>query len=739
MGNDKHLAANHRVQALSELEDQYERLKRERSALAHSPRQDEALNASTRMVEIAKEMYTADPTPKRRKNLEYATYYEAVSGCVVAQLSADFDGAKSYAAAAAAAARSFRESQRFFPNFFVDEADITSLGEYLDAVKAFREGEFVIAANKFDRWLSLNRHRDGKGDARYDSNHFHRKLSSTLDAIDRGVECAAEWDELEKALQVPHRNIYRTTRALWDHVEPLKAAARSGVDGFPGGHVMIEVLLGRVKDNWQLLSTSAPLTGKDREAGLEETVRLVEFVDVFHCLNQVGKFWRYLLLQSFRNALMLKSDYESRIAPSASSGDSRSTVMASFEIEQLSDADLVNYTRDLIAPRSSADLNIYVASTPMWFEARNSIRRADLANAMEKCRRYYAKLRSFPHVIRAKTCQLTGVMGDSNRGASTPQYRLVAERVWRNPETELTLETAQAVPAGTYAYLRPRWNRSSKRHYRIRDPLDLPITARMPEWMVLFERWASGRGPVAAEVFLQWCQQIDPRWRATALRLLSRLIFLNEADIRELWKELYRTRIPASQKGTRTLYVGLGRAAKSGQMQLVWLKQALTELPEAERSFDFKTAFQSEDALRDENKEIDSVVFVDDFFGTGDQAEDFTNAVLTYPWLASRSLFLCALAGFEDAINKLQDNLASHSVRVLVAKTLASKDRAFAQHNSLWDSDVDREGARHWCEELGASLLLGQFDEAREHALGWRGSEALIAFHSNTPNNTLPL
>ena len=87
----------------------------------------------------------------------------------------------------------------------------------------------------------------------------------------------------------------------------------------------------------------------------------------------------------------------------------------------------------------------------------------------------------------------------------------------------------------------------------------------------------------------------------------------------------------------------------------------------------------------------------------------------------------------------MQSSLSAHNVRVFVAETLYSKDRAFSVANSLWDSEGDLDDTRLWCSELGKSLLHGQFPDAEDHALGWRGSEALIAFHYNVPNNTLPI
>lgn len=663
MNKKAQLTGSDRRQALSVLESEYQKAKQQRSIFVHSPNVEGALEASTLMVEKAAALYDLDPTQKRLRNLQYARYYEAVSGCIVAQLSADFDKAQKYAQAAAQGARHFRGSSRFFPNVFFDETELGSHGVYLEAVKSFREGHFQEAADHFEKWLMLNHLREGTGDAHYDSNQFHQQLCSALNAIDQRLECSAQWEELEKALQSPYRNIYRTTRALWDHIEPLKAAANLGEDRFPDVRSMIELFLRKACDDWQLLCTSAPIQGKDRWAGLEEPVRLPEFIDVFHTLYQVGdevgEIWRYLLFQSLRNSLTLKADYESRLRPHISSVDSdekQLVVKASFEIERLGDTALIHYIHDLISARIQShftisdasvptDLTIYDACVPMWFEARKAIYSADRSEAEEKCHHFYAKLRSLPHVIRITNCDAIPFMGECIDAVSGRHYKVEVQRIWHHSPRKLTLEMEHPVPTGSYAYLRPRWNRSLKRGYRIRNPLDNPLPTRMPEWMILFEQWASGQGPVKAEAFLKWCQQIDPLWLSVALRLLSKLVFYDESKIRELWKRLYQSKLPANVKGDKTLYVGLGRAGKSGGFQLYWLEQALCDLPKSERSFEFNNAFRTEDSLREEHGNIDSIVFVDDFIGTGEQAEDFTESVLKrYEWVGRRrcSLFLCA-------------------------------------------------------------------------------------------------
>jgi hypothetical protein len=727
---------------ITELYEQYQKIKKERSIYARSPNQSMALKLSSEMVDLASRIYELDNSPIYYKNLQYAKYYQAVSGGVLAELAGNFSLAHEYATQLRQAAITFRESEQFFPNYFFDERDIITRQEVLFAVQAFSEGDFRSSAAFLEKWLSLNDHRKGKGDTKYDCHEFQHRLTTLLASLQEHKECRDQWQRLENDLQSPTLNLYRTTRALWGYVEPLKQAAIRGIENSFGGTDAIHKLLEQIQSQWQLLCISAPLYGHDRIVGLQEPVRMASFLDVATYLTQSGDQWRFLLRVIFRNALLLKADYESLMANRLRSPELDPRPKTSYQIERLTDDELYQYTHDMIKARSkqstSPDLRIFVESRPLWLNARKLIYKGERRDAVAACDQYFSKLRSRPHVLRVISCKPIDKYLHGTYKSRPIQYEVNLERIWRQDPTQLRMDLSMDIPEGKYLYLRPRWNRSFKEHYRVRNPLDVPLIARMPEWMITFEKWATGRGHATSEVFLQWCEQFDPRRLALALRLLSKIEFFDEDRIRSLWLNLYRYKLPATLKGERVLYAGLGNAGKSGQMQLMMLRQAIDGLPSSERAFDIDSAFIAEDALNHEQyyNWVDSVVFVDDLVGTGEQAASFLDRILRrYPWLNTRSIsvYLCALAGYERAIPDLQSRLGKR-IRVFVGMTLKDEDKAFSPGNSLWDTEADRNDARDWCLQISRQIGVPERD-----ALGYRGSESLIAFSSNTPDNTLPL
>lgn len=628
----------------------------------------------------------------------------------------------------------------FFPNFFHDLVDITTYADYLSAVEDFSKGNFRQAASRFSRWLTLNSHRHGRGDTSYDSNEFHSLLCIALSEAKEGVPSEPSWAKAQELLDAPNRSIPRTSRALWEHLAVLRALAVGPRAGLADKEVSLTELLRRAQDEWFLLSPSAPLKGRDRGAGLKEQIRLPSCLDVFPLLPIVGEYWRLLLWQSTRNAVLLRADFETRLREIMPSDLAEAPPdKAPFEIEKMGDTELWSYLEASVASRASAsNLRILRKTEALWRGALKAVSAEGRAEAEIQARKFFETFRSVPHVVTIDSCRATTSLRGPAAGALR-RYTVSLTRRWRHSPTQLKLEVARPVAARGHAYLRPRWNRNLKPHYRANLEAQPLLPSRVPEWMETFEHWAAGRGYRKPEVFLRWCSQFPPRWRIVALRLLTRLQYFSDEDIRGIWRESYSADLPANLKGAKTLYVGLGRAGKSGPMQLYLVKQAVGDLPTSQRSFDTKTAFRSVDALSEEGLSADSIVFVDDFVGTGQQATSFLQGVLEkYPWIEERSLYLWALVGFDDAVQHVKD-YTPQLESVVVGRRLAASAHAFSVENSLWDSDQDRESAAEWCRQLGRELLSGEFNDPAAHALGWNGSEALLAFSYNTPNNTLPI
>jgi hypothetical protein len=206
-----------------------------------------------------------------------------------------------------------------------------------------------------------------------------------------------------------------------------------------------------------------------------------------------------------------------------------------------------------------------------------------------------------------------------------------------------------------------------------------------------------------------------------------------------MWLTLYRSCLPPEAKITEVAYLSLGHTAKSGALNNYYCRQAMAQLDANERSFEFKAAFR---AIVDvSTKSVRTVVFLDDFVGTGLQAvRTLTSYFDLYPWLADCNVYICALVGFRDGADEIKKQMSSRVRDVFVGQELTERDRAFSKQNPAWTSEDEREKAERWAADVGSRLLRNRdgYDSERDK-LGWSNSQALVAFFYNVPNNTLPI
>lgn len=132
------------------------------------------------------------------------------------------------------------------------------------------------------------------------------------------------------------------------------------------------------------------------------------------------------------------------------------------------------------------------------------------------------------------------------------------------------------------------------------------------------------------------------------------------------------------------------------------------------------------------------LICVDDFIGTGNSAIDGLkkNVIPTLDqhipdWQSKLLLVYSAILGYEEGVDRLRSQF-SKQVAVICGKLLTPADKAFSHENDVFENADQRQRARDLAHKIGSVL------EPR-HPLGYEGSEALVVFYDNVPNNTLPI
>lgn len=225
--------------------------------------------------------------------------------------------------------------------------------------------------------------------------------------------------------------------------------------------------------------------------------------------------------------------------------------------------------------------------------------------------------------------------------------------------------------------------------------------------------------------------------------IASRLIYFGSFEIKDLLKSIFRNiLVPLLQRGgaqsveevraalKHVRFLGLGSPAKSGP-SLLYDFRVQNGLP--------SKFFPSASSLLRNGEWSDSgahrLVFLEDFCGTGQQAHDFIDAdesLLSafkrrHPDGTIHIFFLVATTSALEAISK-------HPLISSVESVFQLDDTyvAFGDDSRLFRClELDKEHART------LFLAAGKRTSPKE-PLGHGDCQLLLAFHHNTPNNSLP-
>ena len=172
----------------------------------------------------------------------------------------------------------------------------------------------------------------------------------------------------------------------------------------------------------------------------------------------------------------------------------------------------------------------------------------------------------------------------------------------------------------------------------------------------------------------------------------------------------------------------IGRLSESGAMLTYNFRQ---ENRLSYMQFVEPNAFLTNDYSPNELATL-NIVFIDDFLGTGKTTCDFWDQkVLSIKSRCPETKFhFIALIALQKAIEKVKSHTG---LDVICPQILDNSYRVFDSTSWIFQDPGERNISRSICGYYGNRIWKG------EHALGYKDSQALVGFHHNIPDNTLPV
>lgn len=218
-----------------------------------------------------------------------------------------------------------------------------------------------------------------------------------------------------------------------------------------------------------------------------------------------------------------------------------------------------------------------------------------------------------------------------------------------------------------------------------------------------------------------WLEQIPEKNRETVLTLIKNIDYYSHHNVNKWLKELHgRLLHDSSVNDDNTIYVFLrSKSGKTNSSNDYWTEyKAINHLNK-------NTCIENIDKLDIEDFEyIENIIYIDDFGGSG---KTFITEIEKYPEkLKGKNVYYITINIMLSAINKIREFCDENGIKVVFLSTYEQK-KAF--NRNLFTDD---ERAKNEITEMSKELSISE-----HFILGFEGTQALVVFFNNTPNNTL--
>lgn len=243
------------------------------------------------------------------------------------------------------------------------------------------------------------------------------------------------------------------------------------------------------------------------------------------------------------------------------------------------------------------------------------------------------------------------------------------------------------------------------------------------------DKWAAGfeidvKAKTALDKFDIWLSQIPDEYKELSLVLIQNLEYYSQRLTNKLLTELHNKLLEfPTVSDDNTIYAYIkSKDGKTNSSDEYWTMYKL--LNDINREF----CYENINAIEDwQWVYVENVVFIDDFSGTG---KSFIKELQkNEERFCGKNIYFITICIMEDAIQKIKNysqekNLSIFPIYYFMQKKTFTRD--------LFESNMD-------AKTLLLALTMYLKIPKRESPLGFDESESLVAFHNNTPNNTLPV
>jgi hypothetical protein len=243
---------------------------------------------------------------------------------------------------------------------------------------------------------------------------------------------------------------------------------------------------------------------------------------------------------------------------------------------------------------------------------------------------------------------------------------------------------------------------------------------RIATWLSRFRFY---RAPPDDAAIQSWLGRFKAGDKDVAARILDVVEVKSEAEIQDGYRraleQIEGWSADSANRSGQWVFVGFGRAGESGQSMLRVFREATGMSSTA-----FNDLFCSATDLPQRQLTArDTVVFVDDFSGTGRQVTQFW-PMLSELIASDAKKYLILTAVTSHALEKITNET---ELKVYASRVLDSVDNTF-HHTCIHFTENEKKAVETYCKRAD-----------KKNPRGFGGCGILFVLSHKTPNNTIPI
>jgi hypothetical protein len=268
------------------------------------------------------------------------------------------------------------------------------------------------------------------------------------------------------------------------------------------------------------------------------------------------------------------------------------------------------------------------------------------------------------------------------------------------------------------------------------------------ELVALTKDWVPYRGQeITTDKIRIWLEQFgENKNQRLMFKILQNIHFYTDFEIKTKMSQLFNL-VKKSFVEAGTIRTIVGREFKRKDIIVSYLEDTpaksgseYAKLFADENNIFFKNIVAPDklDRYLDTNKNINAVLFIDDFIGSGSSALDnIIRLAETYPRVflnGELSFHYGVVCGFQEAKHKILQRMKRLKINLSIhmCDILDESDKIFDDSSKLFTAPSERYAAKAICYYRGAIL-------EKNYPLGYSNSQSLIVFPKTIPNNSLPI